>query len=577
MAIVPPLNSIASVSPANGSTVEPTVTFSVTLNVFRWGVKQKLFAEIARDSEFTSSQRQLYNHEFTLPASSYGKNTYTFGIRTTRLEPGRWYARFVVRDVNDNLVGGSPAVSSFDVVQTIVATPTSPAHGIQIPYYAAGAESISFAWDFSSNDKTDAQTAYQILVTKVSDGSTVVDTGKVVSTARSALLSIPLAAKNVALNWKVRAWNRFDIASPYSSNRSLAVADPPVVTVHAPTENQVLSVATPSVTVSANSAISNPIKSFVVSLWNGVRQIWSRTANGTWANENQIVISDNNFIIPQSTTPYTYRVTAIDSTGMRSAEVVRRFTVTYTIPGDVAVAPTFVTSTVASGGYLQVKWNDSNRDASFVAWAVEERHRELDPNTGAQIGVWTPWREAGRITTPASSYTFNDYFIGGPRASEYRVRQVAIRYGMEVYSKESTAKVSTVSVTGLDYWLIGGQNGGLSTTAIRLHNVVKDDFTDESEEAEFTIMGRGRYVEVGDHLGVKGTLEAQIRDTGGTTAREKRVQLLSFKRNNQVVMLRNPFGDLFRVQLGNMSITRIAGTGKSEFCDISIPYTEVAE
>jgi hypothetical protein len=41
--------------------------------------------------------------------------------------------------------------------------------------------------------------------------------------------------------------------------------------------------------------------------------------------------------------------------------------------------------------------------------------------------------------------------------------------------------------------------------------------------------------------------------------------------------MRNPFGDVYRIRVGNLSISRLAGVGVDEFVDVTIPYSEVAE
>lgn len=110
-----------------------------------------------------------------------------------------------------------------------------------------------------------------------------------------------------------------------------------------------------------------------------------------------------------------------------------------------------------------------------------------------------------------------------------------------------------------------------------LSSVVSDSYSDEYEESEFTIAGRGRFVERGDHLGIRGTLEVHIRDTPYKTARQYKKDLENLKEQNTVLSLRTPFGDIYRISAGNLGISRISGVGKSEFVDVSIPYAEVGQ
>jgi hypothetical protein len=118
----------------------------------------------------------------------------------------------------------------------------------------------------------------------------------------------------------------------------------------------------------------------------------------------------------------------------------------------------------------------------------------------------------------------------------------------------------------------------LSTKAVFALNIVKgDSYTDEYEQAEYTIAGRGRYIDHGDHLGLKGTLDIQLRNSLTQTARQKKRRLELMKEANSTLYLRTPFGDLYRVSPGDLAVSRIAGVGLQEFCDVQIPYAEVAE
>ena len=57
----------------------------------------------------------------------------------------------------------------------------------------------------------------------------------------------------------------------------------------------------------------------------------------------------------------------------------------------------------------------------------------------------------------------------------------------------------------------------------------------------------------------------------------KKRQLEDMKAESQNTYLRTPFGDIYKVSVGNLGIGRIAGVGEAEFCDVSIPYSQVAE
>jgi len=64
---------------------------------------------------------------------------------------------------------------------------------------------------------------------------------------------------------------------------------------------------------------------------------------------------------------------------------------------------------------------------------------------------------------------------------------------------------------------------------------------------------------------------------GAIRARALRQALMDMKRSGHKLYIRNPFGDLWRVHISSMSVSRIAGVGSNEFVDVDIPYMEVAE
>ena len=65
----------------------------------------------------------------------------------------------------------------------------------------------------------------------------------------------------------------------------------------------------------------------------------------------------------------------------------------------------------------------------------------------------------------------------------------------------------------------------MDSGSMRLSIVTGDSYTDEYEESVLVIYDRGRYVDRGSYLGIIGQLDAQLRDTNGTSARMKKQKL----------------------------------------------------
>jgi hypothetical protein len=63
--------------------------------------------------------------------------------------------------------------------------------------------------------------------------------------------------------------------------------------------------------------------------------------------------------------------------------------------------------------------------------------------------------------------------------------------------------------------------------------------------------------------------------TGYYTARQMKQDIEDFKFQREYGYLRTPFGDLYSVAWGNVSLKRLAGVATNEFSDVEIPYTEV--
>lgn len=64
--------------------------------------------------------------------------------------------------------------------------------------------------------------------------------------------------------------------------------------------------------------------------------------------------------------------------------------------------------------------------------------------------------------------------------------------------------------------------------------------------------------------------------SGYYTARNQRLDLEAMKDKRSAIYLRSPFGDIWQVAAGNIGVTRLSGTGITEFTDVTIPYEEVA-
>lgn len=225
-------------------------------------------------------------------------------------------------------------------------------------------------------------------------------------------------------------------------------------------------------------------------------------------------------------------------------------------------APSFTATYVAADGYVDLSWTNASKDSAWTAWRVYRRD-----SSGA------PWVQIGAdFTIDQGSYDLRDYTpaIGSP---QYAVVQAADRSG---YSVESARTPTTVSVTVNDkYTLICPANPTLNVT---FDTVTQDDPTEGYETQTIHVIGRGRKVDYGDRLGWQGNFAAQVYDRdGGLTARQVRLNLQAMKALKTRLYLRNPFGDLWQVNVGDLAVKRMAGVGQREFYTVSFTYEELSE
>jgi hypothetical protein len=130
-----------------------------------------------------------------------------------------------------------------------------------------------------------------------------------------------------------------------------------------------------------------------------------------------------------------------------------------------------------------------------------------------------------------------------------------------------------VTLPSGDYWLIDELNPDVGS--IKLHSVKEDSYKETREQASYLVVGRGRHADLGEVVGVEGSLVGQIRDDLTRTARSKKQALEAFRKESKPAYLRNPFGDIWKVTIGDIQVSRIAGVGASEFVDVTIPYEQV--
>jgi hypothetical protein len=214
-------------------------------------------------------------------------------------------------------------------------------------------------------------------------------------------------------------------------------------------------------------------------------------------------------------------------------------------------------------GFVRVQWTNETKGANFYAWRVYRRR------TGSGS---SGWQMIHQRTTDAANMEYRDYLAPANVSADYAVVQATSTNGGQTIS-ESSRTPQAVIPAGTRYWLIHPTDEGQH---VPLHNVTQDNFTEEYEEDVLNLIGRGRKVDQGERWGVNGSLSAQLRDKPGATARQQAAGIRGLKAARRFVWLRNPFGDVWKVTLGDVQVARVGGVGVREFVDVTLPYLEVA-
>lgn len=214
-----------------------------------------------------------------------------------------------------------------------------------------------------------------------------------------------------------------------------------------------------------------------------------------------------------------------------------------------------------SDGYVRVDWTSASAPTDFYLWRVYRR----------PVGeVWELIYE----TPDVAIRTFDDYLALSNTEQEWSVVSVTSTDGGQTLVEEDHTPRSATPV-GLHYWLIHPVDESLS---ILLARVTGDSFSEEFEEEELLLIGRGRKVDRGTDWGISGTLAVSLRGSpdGSVSGRDQRRALSALRASPSPLWLRNPFGDVTKVVLfGATSYERAAGVGLREFVNASIQYKEV--
>jgi len=213
-----------------------------------------------------------------------------------------------------------------------------------------------------------------------------------------------------------------------------------------------------------------------------------------------------------------------------------------------------------SSGYVTISWTGLTPRVDHYAYRVYHR--------SAGAVAWTLLTE-NQGGTGTGSYDVYQFANGGTQ----ELTLVETTIDINGYLTElSFANANSFTPTGdAKYWLVHPTNSSLT---MMLPIVTSDSYTEEVEHQAIQLLGRGRKINLGERYGVTGSLSMMLIGNANDSAREQRVAFQALVGSGSNLFLRNPFGDLWNVWIGNPSYDRVA-TGSTETMNVSFDYTEV--
>lgn len=218
------------------------------------------------------------------------------------------------------------------------------------------------------------------------------------------------------------------------------------------------------------------------------------------------------------------------------------------------------TSNFPEDGYITISWTNGGAQPNHQSYRVYRRV--------ATAGAWVLLKED---TGAGPNYVYYDYTAQAGISYQYAVCQVYLVGGIPTEEAKNPS-TPTGALGSYYYWLVHPTDDSMNLR----FKPKAESFRDEFDQAVFKLIGRGRKADLGTNYGKIGTLTIALRDEVGETAVEKRTKLDNLKIANTYLWLKNPFGDIDKVVLGDITYTRIPGGAVQDLVDATFEYIEVA-
>lgn len=467
------------------------------------------------------------------------------------LSQGTWYGRVRVTDVWGQYGPWSTALS-FSVSHPPVPSNLIPTGGASFDQ-AEG----PVRWTFTDPWSNDYQTAYQMVV-RDSSNNVLQTIAKTTSGLSKATMNVPNTYLRQVLTIGIEVWDADDVKNltPNVLVGTCRLSKAPVTTIIFPSADGVqINSGQPNFqwsSVFAAAGIVQQSFAIVIKESDTGKVVYdSGTITGTAVNHLPTRP------ILKNLKGYQMALTITDSENLGKT-VYRNFATNFDRPETVYCDVD--TSGYAEYGAVEITWPTGNPDPYFKEWRIYRKPAVEDDDAYVLAGV----------VENSEIKSFQDWLIAGNDNFVYTVVQVAYRYGSLVESLYNPT--NTFFISSESYWLIIPTNPNLN---VKLHTVTGDSFTDNREMADYNIIGGGRRRAYGTKYGIAGDLSIAVRHNQNMTASQFIKALRNVCYDQYSLYLRDPFGNVTLIALGEMTVDRLAGVGSSEFADVGLPYIEV--
>lgn len=322
----------------------------------------------------------------------------------------------------------NPYTIKYNQTVTFNVAPNPPINLTRASYDAT--QAANYIWTFADPNPGNTQSAYQLIIEKVSDGSTVLDTGKVVSTASSHSVLANTLTNGNQYRWKVKTWDNLDTVGDYSSYATFYANTAPTTAITFPAADATVISAnaiTPQWSYSDAEAQAQASYQLLLTASDDV-VLWD---SGKVSDVNARQRTINYALI--NLTSYKIKLTVWDSFDTASTQAVRTFSTSFTPPA----VPTIVSAGDATNGRITITITNPTPQGLEPGNLYNDLHRRKQGET-----AWV--RLATQIAVNGS---YSDYTPQSATIYEYKVTI----YGDNDTSNESLSQTGTVTFKGV--WL----------------------------------------------------------------------------------------------------------------------------